>query len=134
MGIRSTFHINVVLPTAAIFALILAANTACINDMIICIPDSAASAHINGMNQSGFCPVSNRSIKMRENAGSIIPMSEAITVVITVNATATPAPFIFALANASMLLGLPLGSNVSDGSNIKQIPVKDLSKVSIGTV
>ena len=64
----------------------------------------------------------------------MIPMSEVITVVIIVNATATPAPRIFSFAKATMLLGLPPGSKVSLGSNIRQMPVKELSKVSIGTL
>ena len=63
-----------------------------------------------------------------------MPSSEAITVVITVNATAVPAPFSFSIAKAQTLLGFPPGTKLSVGSNIKQIPVKALSKASIGIV
>ena len=134
IGIRSTFHIKVVLPTASIFALIRASNIASMKEIMICTAESAVSAQINGINQSGFCPVSNRSMKIREKAGLMIPMSEVITVVIIVNATATPAPRIFSLAKVIILLGLPPGSKESPGSNIRQMPVKELSKVSIGTL
>ena len=64
----------------------------------------------------------------------MIPISEAITVVITVKATASPVPFMRWRAKASTLLGFPPGSKFSPGSNIRQMPVKDLSKTSMGTV
>lgn len=48
-------------------------------------------------------------------------------------AMAVPAPARRLLAKASTLLGFPLGSKDSPGSNIMQIPVKDLSNVSMET-
>ena len=56
-----------------------------------------------------------------------------MTVVSTTNAIAAPAPFKRFFANESTLFGFPPGSKLSDGSNIRQIPVNDLSNVSIGT-
>ena len=63
----------------------------------------------------------------------MIPISDVITVVKITNAIAAPAPFKRFFANETTLFGLPPGSKLSDGSNIKQIPVNDLSNVSIGT-
>ena len=63
----------------------------------------------------------------------MMPRREVMTAVITVNATAVPAPLSFSRANSRTLLGFPPGSKVSEGSNIRQMPVKDLSKVSMGT-
>ena len=96
--------------------------------------ESAASEQIKGINHSGFCPVRSLSINIREKAGLIIPISDIATVVTTVNTTATPAPRIFSLEKDIILLGLPPGSKLSEGSNIRQIPVNDLSKFSIDTL
>ena len=46
---------------------------------------------INGMNHSGFLPVSNLSTKTREKAGLITPVMAVISAVIAANATALPA-------------------------------------------
>jgi hypothetical protein len=92
--------------------------------------ESIAREPMNGINHSEFCPVKSLSINIRENAGLMIPISDMVTVVITVNATATPAPRIFSFEKDIILLGLPPGSKFSEGSNIRHIPVKDLSKFS----
>ena len=73
-------------------------------------------------------------MKMRENAGVIIPISAEISVVNTTNATAVFAPRRRLIANERTLFLLPDGANSSFGSNIRQMPVNDLSKVSIETV
>ena len=49
-------------------------------------------------------------------------------------ATATPEPFILSIEKANIDFGCPEGSKFSPGSKIKQMPVKDSSKVFIETV
>ena len=68
IGMRSTFHINAELPVTASLPLILRDHTVCIRLTIICSADSADSAIINGISQSGFCPVRILSINILENA------------------------------------------------------------------
>ena len=93
-----------------------------------------ASAIIKGINHSGFTPVSSLSRKILENAGLIIPIRLEIILVSITKATATAEPFILSLAKDIIDLGLPEGSKLSPGSNIRQIPVKDSSKTFIETV
>ena len=85
------------------------------------------------MNHSGFAPVSSLSRKILENAGYIIPISDEIKVVRITNVIAAPAPFNPYFANETTLYGLKHGSKFSDGSNIRQMPVNELSNVSIDT-
>ena len=87
-----------------------------------------------GWNHSGFFPVSRRSRKTRENPGMMIPSRAETSVHSATKATAAPAPLSRLLAKASMLLGLPPGWKEAFGANRRQIPVKELSKVSMGTV
>ena len=46
--------------------------------------ESIAREPMNGINHSEFCPVKSLSINIRENAGLMIPISDMVTVVITV--------------------------------------------------
>ena len=62
-----------------------------------------------------------------------MPIRAEISVVSTTNATAAFAPFRRLMAKEKTLFCLPDGTNVSFGSNIRQIPVKALSKASIDT-
>ena len=133
IGIRSIFHINVLLPTTASLPFIRREYTACTQATMSWITPIPASPMMNGMNQSGFCPVSSRSRNIRENAGFIIPISEVIKLVSTTNATAVPAPLRRFPANSSILFGFPEGSKVSFGSNIITMPVNALSNSSIVT-
>ena len=95
--------------------------------------ETGKQVKINGKNHSGFSPVSSLSRKTRENAGVIIPNRAVISIVSATNTIAVLASFSRFFANFSMLLGAPPGSKLSEGSNIRQIPVKDLSNTSIGT-
>ena len=99
----------------------------------ICTTDKAASPQRNGIAHSGFCPVSRRSRKIREKAGLMMPIREVMQVVRTVKMIAVFAPRSLCPAKVSTLLGFPPGSKSSVGSNIRQMPVKDLSNCSMGT-
>ena len=63
-----------------------------------------------------------------------MPVIEATAVVSTTKAIAAPAPASRLRANARTDRGLPPGSKLSFGSNIRQMPVNDLSKVSMETL
>ena len=87
----------------------------------------------NGVIQSGFCPVSNRSRNTLEKAGLSMPMTDTISVVMATNAMVEPVPFSRLRENFMTLFGLPHGSKCYSGSNIIQIPVKLISNSCIGT-
>ena len=92
-----------------------------------------ASASVKDISHSGFSPVSSRSRKIRENAGVTMPSSDEMTVVNVTKAIAVPAPTSRFFAYCSMDCGLPSGVKPSAGSKNRQMPVKESSKVCIGT-
>ena len=64
----------------------------------------------------------------------ITPISAEMRVVNTTKATATFAPLNRFTAKERTLFLFPEGTKLSLGSNIRQMPVNDLSNVSIDTV
>ncbi len=119
--------------TIAILPLTFKEYVACIIWTIISTSASALIPHMNGMNHSGFVPLRRWSANRFENPGVIIPMRDDITVVMTTRAKAEPEPLSLFFAKLHTLLGLPSGLKSSPGSIMRQIPVNDLSKVSILT-
>ena len=64
----------------------------------------------------------------------MIPIKAEIRVQSTTKATEGPAPFRRFRPKARTLLGFPSGTKSSSGSIIRQMPVKELLKVSISTL
>lgn len=133
MGRCSTFHMKEVLPTMASLPFILREYTALIHSTASLTAPKSTSARMKPPSQPTFSPVSSRSRKMCENTLYIIPMSEVMKVVSSMNATAAPAPSRRFLAKANTDFGLPPGWKSAPGSNSRHMPVKDWSKVSIDT-
>ena len=130
MGIRSTFHIYVVLPIAAILPLILREYIVCAHETIISSTASPIITPVKGMSQSRLIPERSLSMKMPDITGLMIPNIYEIIVVSITKATAAPAPIRRFLANSTVLFLFPLGLKSGPGTGTTVTPVKDLSNSS----
>ncbi len=134
IGICSTCHRKELLPVTASFPPMRREYTARIHSTTICKATIPHMARKNPLHQSRLIPVSKRSKKILEKIGIIIPITDTARDVSTTNITATFVPCNFFFANDSILLAFPSDSKVSSGSNSRQTPVKDSSKVSMVTL
>ena len=73
IGIRSTFHISVLLPSRSILPLIFRLLMASTQAAAIWATAISAINPRKGIRSSRFSPVSRRSIKNRENTGLMMP-------------------------------------------------------------